>query len=65
MSSFLAVGLLGSFKFQIVFFGAFIVPKEALVYGPLLGMAVSFAGSIGPALTAKSVKVAEVFAKVA
>jgi putative ABC transport system permease protein len=65
MSSFLAWGLLGSFKFQIMFFGAFIVPKVALLYGPLLGMAVSFAGSIGPALTAKKVKVAEVFAKVA
>jgi len=65
MSSFLAWGMLGSFKFQIMFFGAFIVPKVALLYGPLLGMAVSFAGSIGPALSAKSVKVAEVFAKVA
>ena len=65
MSRFLAWGMLGNFKFQIAFFGAFFVPQEALVYGPLLGMAVSFAGSIGPALTAKNVKVAEVFAKVA
>ena len=65
MSSFLAWGLLGSFKLQIVFFGAFIVPKMALVYGPALGVAVSLAGSIGPAISAKNVKVAEVFAKVA
>lgn len=65
MSSFLAWGLLGSFKFQIMFFGAFFVPMKALLYGPLLGMAVSFAGSIGPALTAKKVRVAEVFARVA
>ena len=34
MSSFLAWGMLGSFKFQIMFFGAFIVPKVALLYGP-------------------------------
>jgi putative ABC transport system permease protein len=65
MSSFLAWGMLGSFKFQIMFFGAFIVPKVALLYGPLLGMTVSFAGSVAPALNAKNVKVAEVFAKVA
>ena len=48
-----------------MFFGAFIVPKIALLYGPLLGMSVSFAGSFIPALNAKGVKVAEVFAKVA
>jgi putative ABC transport system permease protein len=65
MSSFLAWGLLGSFKFQIMFFGAFFVPKAALVYGPLLGMAVAFAGSIVPAMSAKKVRVAEVFARVA
>ena len=65
MSSFLAWGMLGSFKFQIMFFGAFIVPKVALLCGPLLGMTVSFAGSVAPALNAKNVRVAEVFAKVA
>jgi putative ABC transport system permease protein len=65
MSSLLAWGMLGSFKFQIAFIGAFTIPKVALIYGPLLGMAVAFAGSIGPALAAKNVKVAEVFARVA
>ena len=65
MSSFLAWGMLGSFKFQIMFFGAFFVPLNALVYGPILGVAVALAGSLGPALAAKNVKVAEVFAKVA
>jgi putative ABC transport system permease protein len=65
MAAVLAYTMLGSFKFQIVFFGAFFVPINALVYGPALGMAVSFAGSILPALSAKDVKVAEVFAKVA
>lgn len=65
MSSCLAWGMLGSFKFQIMFFGAFFVPLKAMLYGPLLGMAVAFAGSIGPALTAKNVRVAEVFARVA
>lgn len=65
MSTLLAWKMLGGFKFQIAFFGAFAVPARALIYGPALGMAVSFAGSIVPALTAKDVKVAEVFARVA
>jgi putative ABC transport system permease protein len=65
MSALLAWGMLGNFKFQIAFLGAFFVPFNALIYGPLLGMAVSFAGSLFPALSAKDVKVAEVFAKVA
>jgi putative ABC transport system permease protein len=65
MSSFLAWGLLGNFKFQIAFFGAFVVPKMALVYAPALGMTVAFAGSIAPAVSAKNVRVAEVFARVA
>jgi putative ABC transport system permease protein len=65
MSSFLAWAFLGNIKLQIAFFGAFLVPDQALVYGPLLGAAVSLAGSIGPGFAAKNVKVAEVFAKVA
>lgn len=65
MSALMAWGLLGNIKFQIMFFGAFFVPANALLYGPLLGMAVSFAGCIGPAMAAKNVKVAEVFARTA
>ena len=64
MSSSLAWGMLGSFKFQIAFFGSFFVPEQALIYAPALGMAVAVAGSLGPAWNAKSVKVAEVFARV-
>ncbi len=56
---------IGNLKLQIAFFGAFIVPWQALVYGPLLGVAVSMLGSIGPAMSAKNVRVAEVFARVA
>jgi putative ABC transport system permease protein len=63
MSTFLAWAGLGNVKFQIAFLGAFIVPKEVLLIGPLLGMFVAFVGSVGPALGAKNVKVAEVFAR--
>jgi putative ABC transport system permease protein len=65
MSTFLAWFLLGSVKFQIMFFGAFFIPTITILLGSLLGMAVSFAGSIVPALAAKDVKAAEVFARVA
>jgi putative ABC transport system permease protein len=65
MSALMAWGMLGNIKFQIAFLGAFFVPFNALIYGPLLGVAVSFAGSVGPAVGAKNVKVAEVFARVA
>jgi putative ABC transport system permease protein len=65
MSSFLAWKLIGGFKLQLAFFGAFFVPSAVLIYGPLLGAAVAIAGSLGPAISAKNVKVAEVFAKVA
>jgi len=65
MSTFIAYTMIGNLKLQIAFFGAFFVPVEVLVYGPLLGAFVSVAGSLIPALAAKNVKVAEVFARVA
>ncbi|MBN9519968.1 ABC transporter permease [bacterium] len=63
MSTAMAWGMLGNFKFQIAFLGAFFVPTEVLVIGPLLGMFVAFIGSVGPAMSAKNVRVAEVFAR--
>lgn len=63
MSTALAWAGLGNIKFQIAFLGAFFVPTEVLVIGPVLGMFVAFVGSVGPALSAKNVKVAEVFAR--
>lgn len=65
MAAFLSWFGIGNLKLQIAFFGAFIVPWESLVLGPALGVVVSVLGSLAPAITAKNVKVAEVFAKVA
>jgi putative ABC transport system permease protein len=65
MSTLLAWKVIGGFKLQLMFFGAFFVPPETLLYGPLLGAAVAVTGSLGPALSAKNVRVAEVFSKVA
>ena len=65
MSTVLAWLMIGSFKLQLAFFGAFFVPTIVMLYGPLLGAAVAIIGSLGPAIGAKNVKVAEVFAKVA
>jgi putative ABC transport system permease protein len=65
MAAFLCWSAIGNVKMQIAFFGAFFVPGEALVLGPALGTVVAVVGSLGPALRAKNVKVAEVFARVA
>jgi len=55
----------GGLKFPIAFFGAFYIPIEALYWGPLIGVGTAFVGSFMPAWTARSVKVSDVFAKVA
>ena len=51
ISSSIAFFWLQQVKFQIAFLGAFKVPATGLLYGPVLGMVVALAGSIGPALT--------------
>lgn len=55
---------LGGIKFPIAFFPAFRVPEAALWWGPLIGAVTAFVGSILPALSARRVKVAEVFSKI-
>ncbi len=56
---------LGGIKFPIGFFGSFYVPIQAFWWGPAIGALTSLAGSIVPAWSARSVKVSDVFAKVA
>ncbi len=55
----------GGIDFRIAFFAAFPVSIHALWWGLAIGGLTALAGSIGPALAARSVKVSEVFAKVA
>ncbi len=55
----------GGVKFPIAFFPAFFIPVDALWWGPLIGAGTSLAGSILPAWSARNVKVAEVFSKIA
>jgi putative ABC transport system permease protein len=54
----------GGLKFPIAFFPAFMIPADALWWGPLIGGLTAFAGSILPAWSARTVKVSEVFSKV-
>jgi putative ABC transport system permease protein len=69
LSSLLTYGLInfviGGVKFPIAFFPAFLIPTEALAWGPMLGGVTAFCGSILPAWSARTVKVAEVFSKIA
>jgi putative ABC transport system permease protein len=55
----------GGISFPIAFFPAFRVPLGAIGWGLAMGFGTSLLGSFLPAWTARSVKVSEVFAKVA
>jgi putative ABC transport system permease protein len=56
---------LGGIPFQLGFFDRFMIPKAALWWGPAVGGLAALLGSFFPAWSARSVKVAEVFSKVA
>jgi len=56
---------LGGLKFPVAFFDRFLVPIEALAWGPGIGVFTAFLGSIVPAWFACRIKPAEVFSKVA
>ena len=55
----------GGIAFPIGFFDRFFVPTAALWWGPAIGGVAALLGSFMPAWSAQSVKVAEVFSKVA
>ena len=57
--------VLGGIPFQIAFFSSFPVLDGALWWGAVIGFITSFAGSILPALSTRSIKVVDVFSKVA
>jgi len=57
--------VLGGIPFQIAFFSSFPVLDGALWWGAAIGFMTSFAGSILPALSTRSIKVVDVFSKVA
>ena len=55
----------GGIKFPIAFFAAFMVPPQSIWWGLAVGAGTAFLGSFFPAWSARSVKVSDVFAKVA
>jgi putative ABC transport system permease protein len=57
--------VLGGFKFPIAFFPAFRIADNALWWGVTIGTLTALAGSLVPAWSARTVKVSEVFSKVA
>lgn len=54
----------GGVKFPIAFFPSFKIPVDALWWGPMVGGATAFLGSLVPAWSARTVKVSEVFSKI-
>lgn len=55
----------GGIPFRIGFFPVFRIPEAAMLWGVAIGAVTAFSGSIIPAWTARSVKVSEVFSRVA
>jgi putative ABC transport system permease protein len=55
----------GGIPFRIGFFPVFRIPEFAMIWGLAIGSGTAFLGSILPALSARSVKVSEVFSRVA
>ena len=55
----------GGIPFPIAWFPKFFIPAEAMLWGTLVGMGTAFVGSIVPAWSARSVRVADVFSKIA
>jgi putative ABC transport system permease protein len=55
----------GGLKFPIAFFPAFMIPNVAWLWGLAIGSGTALAGSLLPAWSARSVKVSDVFSKVA
>jgi putative ABC transport system permease protein len=62
--AYIAINAQGGIPFPIGFFPAFRVPTAAMWWGLAVGTITAFVGSIAPAWSARSVKVAEVFSKV-
>ncbi len=58
-------GVWGGLPFPIAFFPKFSVPINCLWWGAAMGAATAFVGSFIPAWSARSVRVSDVFAKVA
>lgn len=63
--AYFAINAGGGLKFPIAFFPAFRVPAAAFVWGLGIGGLTALFGSLLPAWSARSVKVAEVFSKLA
>ncbi|MDX1970183.1 MAG: ABC transporter permease [Planctomycetaceae bacterium] len=57
--------VLGGLKFPIAFFGSFFIPVDAWWWGAAIGSGTAFVGSVLPAWSARTVKVAEVFSRLA
>ena len=63
--SYFGVWAMGGINFRVAFFPAFFIPVGALWWGPAIGAGTALVGSFIPAWGARSIKVSEVFSKVA
>jgi putative ABC transport system permease protein len=59
------INYLGGLPIKIMFFPKFMLSPYVLVWGPLIGGAAAFVGSVIPAWNTQKIRAAEVFARVA
>jgi putative ABC transport system permease protein len=64
-TAFSSINSMGGIPLPIAFFPKFMIPADSLWWGPAIGAGTALLGSILPAWSARSVKVSEVFSKVA
>src|SRR5205807_2484218 len=65
VAAYLVNDLVGGVSLPIAFFGKFFVAEAAPWWGLVIGTLTALAGSLVPAWSARSVKVSEVFSRVA
>jgi putative ABC transport system permease protein len=58
-------GLMNGLRFPIAFFGVFFIDDNAWWWGAAIGGGTAFIGSVWPAWSARTVRVADVFSKIA
>jgi putative ABC transport system permease protein len=65
LTAYAGINALGGISLPIGFFGKFFIPPAALWWGPVIGVGTALIGTLVPAWSARSIKVSEVFSRVA
>jgi putative ABC transport system permease protein len=65
LTYYLINGLLGGVPFPVAFYTSFPIPAKSILWGAIVGGGTALAGSLLPAWSARTVRISEVFSRVA